>query len=189
MEGQCHLIVGCMFAGKSTELLRRLKRYELANRETLLLKNSIDVRYSVDKVVTHDKEERQARVVPSELTDELIIEISKSDFEVIGIDEGQFFHGIDKACQAWIDAGKIVIIAMLDSDYTGLPFPGCPLGELMVMSDTITKLTAICHRCGKEANFTQLITLTEMGDDHVKVGGKDTYQPSCRSCKKNFNAK
>jgi thymidine kinase len=181
MSGECHVIVGCMFAGKSTELLRRLKRYQLANRTTLLLKHSVDQRYSVDKVVTHDREEREARVV-SELSQALVAEVASDSCEVIGIDEGQFFHGLDKACRVWVEAGKIVMVAMLDADYTGHLFPGSPLGELTALSDTIVKLTAICYQCGKEATLTKLMEVSDMGSDHVKVGGKGIYQPCCRAC-------
>lgn len=176
------VIIGCMFSGKSTELLRRIRRHTLASAKCLLIKASIDKRYtgSNNAIVTHDQDKEKAISICNIL--ELKPEMWKQ-YDVIGCDEGQFLGAnIAKVCTDMANSGKTVIITMLDSDYKQKPFPN--MAELVAISDKITKLSAICFRCKKnDAIFSnRLASASFSGKSDFVVGGSDKYESLCRTC-------
>ncbi len=172
--GWIEVIVGPMFSGKTEELIRRLKRAKIANREVKIFKPDIDKRYSDKNVVSHDANE-----IPS-ITIERPVEILNqyNDAEVIGIDEVQFFsQQVVDIAQFLALKGKRVIIAGLDMDSFGKPFG--PVPQLLAVSEYITKLHSICVDCGSLAthSFRKV-----NGNGQVLVGEKDIYEPLCRRC-------
>lgn len=172
--GSISLITGPMFAGKTTELMRRLRRFEIAGKTVKIIKHAKDTRYGADgKVVTHDTVVCSA-LVASSLGDEKVMEEMR-DAHVIGIDEGQFFEDLSVICCYWADKGKNVIVAALDTNFMRLPFP---YAETFA-PDFISKLTAVCARCNSEATFTRR---TSDDTDEVVVGGAETYEAVCRAC-------
>lgn len=168
------MICGSMFSGKTEELIRRTRRAKIARQKVILFKPRMDKRYALEKVVSHDQQTIEA--VPVDTADE-IHEMSRS-YEVIGIDEAQFF-GIDlvEVCQQLADEGKRVIVSGLDQDYKGKPFD--PIPQLLAVSEYITKNLAICVRCGNPANRNQRLTHSR---DRVSIGGKGDYEARCRRC-------
>jgi thymidine kinase len=173
-RGWIEVIGGCMFSGKTEELLRRLKRAKIANLKVAIYKHATDTRYDVNKVVSHD-----ANSIPSTpLTNSNEIETLANDADVIGIDEAQFFdEGIIQVCENLMMQGKRVIVAGLDMDYLGKPFG--PMPQLLAIADFITKLHAICVKCGHLANISYR-TSNEEGT--VVLGEKNNYEPRCRIC-------
>lgn len=163
-----------MFAGKTSELLRQIRRYHVACKRCLIIRHESDLRYSSDSVVTHDKQAMKAVSTTELLTlSELV-----SNYDVVGIDEGQFFSDLVPAVKHFIDLGKIVVISALDGDYKREPF-GHVL-ELVPLADNVTKLKAICGLCYvNEAPFTKRITEET---SQTCVGGADKYVAVCRSC-------
>lgn len=178
MHGEIQLIVGSMFAGKSTELIRRLERYERAQRRVLAVKSALDQRYSAaPRIITHRQHEFGA-VVARELS-----ALDVAPYDVVGVDEGQFYADLAEACERWAAAGKTVIVAMLDGDARRQPFPGSQLAELLARAESVTKLLAVCQRCGADAAFSQLTSAhTQLDANHVKVGGAELYRAVCRQC-------
>jgi|YNPMSStandDraft_1061717.scaffolds.fasta_scaffold00010_64 thymidine kinase len=171
-----HLIIGPMFSGKSTELLRRLRRAKIANKETILLKPTIDTRGNF----THDDIDK-----PDIKNDIKFIFIDKLDnfdctrYEVIGIDEGQFFQNLSFFANKWADMGKEVIVAGLDATSEQTPFE--EILNLVPFAEEVIKLSAICSKCGSEYGaFTYYKGSEKKGK--IKVGGKDLYEARCRSC-------
>ena len=172
--GWIEVICGCMFSGKTEELIRRLKRAEIAKMDVRIFKPRIDTRYSVNEIVSHSE-----KSMPSELVDnaEEILEKSK-DAQVVGIDEAQFFNSnLVDVCEKLADAGKRVIVAGLDQDYKGVPFD--PIPQLLGIAEYITKTLAICVECGNPANRTQRKVVSS---ERVLVGAADSYDARCRKC-------
>jgi len=173
-RGWIEVICGSMFSGKTEELIRRLKRAKIANLKVEIYKPSTDTRYDVNKVVSHD-----ANSIPSTPVahSNLILGLAEHA-QVIGIDEAQFFdEGILDVCETLVMQGKRVIVAGLDMDYLGKPFG--PMPQLLSMADFITKLHAICVKCGHLANISYR-TSDEEGT--VVLGEKNNYEPRCRVC-------
>ena len=172
--GWIEVITGCMFSGKTEELIRRLRRAQIAKQKVKIFKPGIDARYSENSIVSHNEQS-----LPSILIDD-IIEVLKlsEDAQVIGIDEAQFFNeGIVHICNLLASRGKRVIVAGLDQDYTGKPFE--PIPQLLAIAEYITKQHAICVVCGNPADKTQRKT-TE--SERVIVGAADIYEARCRKC-------
>jgi len=167
------LIFGPMFSGKTTELLRRMRRYNVANRSCLLIKHANDTRYDEEQVSTHDKHMMEA--VPVSTLRQ--VEEHAANFQVIGIDEGQFFPDLVEFCESMANAGKMVVVAALDGTFQKKPF-GRVL-ELIPFSEQVTKLNAVCMMCYKDAPFSRRIgseTQVEL------IGGADKYIACCRIC-------
>jgi thymidine kinase len=172
--GWIEVIVGCMFSGKTEELIRRLRRAEIARQKVAVFKPKIDVRFSTDHIVSHSDARLKSYVVQ---TSKEIEELAQ-DAQVIGIDEGQFFDiGIIEVANRLANAGKRVIVAGLDQDYRGMPFE--PMPQMLAIAEYITKTLAICVVCGNPADRTQRTTES---NERVLVGAKDSYEARCRKC-------
>ena len=173
-KGWIEVITGSMFSGKTEELIRRLKRARIARQKVEIFKPRIEVRYSVEEVVSHDENAIQSTPVDS-ATNILLL---ASDVEVVGIDEAQFFDdGLVNVCNQLADRGMRVIVAGLDMDYKGLPFG--PMPALMSVAEYVTKVHAICVKCGNLANFTHRLS---EDDKLIVLGETDIYEPLCRNC-------
>lgn len=172
--GWIEVICGSMFSGKTEELIRRLRRAQIANQKVVIIKPKMDIRYSEDHIVSHNQQKIQSTAV--ENAEEILV-IAK-DCQVLGIDEAQFLKGdLVKVCKTLANAGKRVVVAGLDKDYRGLPFE--PIPQLLTEAEYITKTLAICMRCGNPANYTQRITKSK---ELVVLGAKDSYEARCRAC-------
>jgi thymidine kinase len=172
--GWIEVIAGCMFSGKTEELIRRLRRAQIARQTVKVFKPNIDIRYSDSRIVSHSEQS-----LPSVLISD-INEINEhtADAQVIGIDEAQFFSAdIVPICNKLANEGKRVIIAGLDMDYRGIPFE--PMPQLLAIAEYITKTLAICVVCGNPADKTQRKTYS---DERVIVGAADIYEARCRKC-------
>ena len=173
-RGWIEVICGSMFSGKTEELIRRLKRVKIANLKAEIFKPAIDVRYDEIKIVSHDTNFIHSTPVSSS---NLILS-KATDCDVVGIDEAQFFDAdIAGVCEQLAQKGVRVIVAGLDMDYLGKPFGQMP--NLLAVADYITKLHAICVRCGNIANISYRKTAQE---EQVLLGEKDIYEPRCRHC-------
>lgn len=172
--GRIEVICGSMFSGKTEELIRRLKRAKFARQRVEIYKPAIDTRYSDENVVSHD-----ANSIPSTPVDSArSILMLASGAQVVGIDEAQFFDdALPEVCNELANAGKRVIIAGLDMDYRGEPFG--PMPALMAIAEDVTKVHAICVRCGNLAYVSHRIV---DGDSRVLLGEKEEYEPICRNC-------
>jgi thymidine kinase len=163
-----------MFSGKTEELIRRLKRAEIANQEVKVFKPARDLRYDDEKVVSHD--ENALFSTPLESSEGLLA-IDES-IEVIGIDEAQFFdQGLTMICQSLALKGVRIIVAGLDMDYLGEPFG--PMPDLLAVAEYITKVHAICPHCGNLATHSYRIVAEQ---SQILLGASDTYEPRCRMC-------
>ncbi len=172
--GWIEVIAGCMFSGKTEELIRRLRRAKIAKQSVKIFKPKIDNRYSKDEIVSHSEQALPSEIVESA---EEILQKSK-DAQVVGIDEAQFFSlDLIDVVNKLADDGKRVIIAGLDQDYTGKPFE--PMPQLLAIAEYITKTLAICVICGNPADRTQR---TIKSTDIVLVGAKESYEARCRKC-------
>ena len=173
--GSIEVVCGSMFSGKTEELLRRIKRALLARQRTQLFKPRVDDRYDAVKVVTH--EGVNADALPVATAEELLRSVA-ADVAVVGVDEVQFFDGsIVEALDTLANRGKRVIVAGLDQDYRGRPFG--PVPALMAIAEYVTKLHAVCARCGGEACRSQRLVAQEA---QLFVGGAAAYEARCRSC-------
>lgn len=173
-EGRIEIVCGSMFSGKTEELIRRLKRAVFAKQKVEIFKPSIDTRYSEEDVVSHDRNSIQSTVVDSSTS----ILLLASDADVVGIDEVQFFDdGIIGVCNELANRGVRVICAGLDMDYKGEPFG--PIARLMAIADDVSKVHAICVRCGALAYVSHRIVA---GDKRVLIGETGEYEPLCREC-------
>jgi thymidine kinase len=172
--GWIEVIAGCMFSGKTEELIRRLRRAKIAKQKVKIFKPKIDNRYSKSDIVSHSEQS-----LPSILIDDINEVLKHSeDAEVIGIDEAQFFsNDIVGICNNLANEGKRVIIAGLDQDYKGIPFE--PMPQLLAIAEYITKTLAICVVCGNPADKTQRKTESS---ERVIVGASDIYEARCRKC-------
>jgi thymidine kinase len=174
-QGWIEVIVGSMFSGKSEELIRRLRRAQIARQKVQIFKPAIDVRFAEDHIVSHS--EMRIPSVPV-ASSRLLLDQVEHDTEVVGIDEGQFFdHDLPAVCNTLADQGKRVIVAGLDQDFLGKPFE--PMPQLLAIAEYITKTLAICMICGNPANHTQRLVASE---DRVLVGAGGLYEARCRVC-------
>lgn len=172
-RGQIQLILGPMFSGKTTELLRRVKRYQVAKHSCLVIKYMLDKRYSSSQLVTHDH-------LSFEAVSSTSLKQFKSSLDchsVVGIDEGQFFPDVVQFAEYAANQGKIVIIAGLDGSYLRRPFPS--FLELIPLSEKVEKLEAICMKCYNPAAFTKRISSET---DLVVIASSDKYMSVCRPC-------
>lgn len=173
-RGWIEVICGSMFSGKTEELIRRLKRVRIANQRAEIFKPSLDKRYHEMQIVSHDENRIQSRPVDS--AEEILTFCDNID--VAGIDEAQFFDDkLPEICDELALRGIRVIVAGLDMDYKGQPFG--PMPQLLAKADYITKLHAICVRCGNIASYSYRKTGT---DEPILLGEKDMYEPRCRKC-------
>jgi thymidine kinase len=173
-QGFIEVITGSMFSGKTEELIRRLRRARLAGQKVEIYKPVIDERYSREEVVSHDA--RSIRSTPVETSSSILLMAWGVD--VVGIDEAQFFdHGIVGVCNQLANQGTRVIVAGLDMDYLGKPFG--PMPELLAIAEYVTKVHAICMRCGNLAQYSY--RKTDEGGQ-VLLGEQDRYEPLCRAC-------
>jgi len=172
--GWIEVITGCMFSGKTEELIRRLRRAQIAKQQVKIFKPKIDTRFADDSIVSHS-EQSLPSIQIKDINDAL--ELS-DDAQVIGIDEAQFFsEDIINVCTGLADKGKRVIVAGLDQDYRGIPFE--PIPHLLAIAEYITKSLAICVECGNPADKTQRKTTSS---ERVIVGASDIYEARCRKC-------
>jgi thymidine kinase len=179
--GSVEVIAGSMFSGKTEELIRRLKRAKIAKLKVEIYKPAMDVRYSETEVVSHD--ENSIRSTPVENSANILL--LSGDVDVIGIDEAQFFDkGLIEVAEKLADMGVRVIIAGLDMDFKGVPFG--PIPGLMAIADYITKVHAICVKCGNVAQFSHRLSEKEQV---VLLGEKNIYEPLCRGCFRESNQK
>lgn len=174
MEGEIQVIYGPMFSGKSTELLRRIRRYTAGRKSCIILKDARDNRYDATNLCTHDMVAGDAHPVKAldEVTQALV-----DSYEVIGIDEAQFFDNVAEFCESNANAGKIVIVAALDGTFQRHAFG--KILSLVPLAESVTKLSAICVGCGRNAAFSKRIgSETEI---HI-IGGSEKYIATCRKC-------
>ena len=173
-RGRIEVICGSMFSGKTEELIRRLKRAKFARQRVEIYKPAINIRYSEEDVVSHDSNSISSTPIESSAS----ILLFSSDIDVVGIDEAQFFDkGLVDVCSKLADSGVRVIIAGLDMDYKGVPFG--PMPDLCAIADEVTKVHAICVKCGQLAYISHRIV---KNDKRVLLGEKDEYEPLCREC-------
>jgi len=173
-RGWIEVITGSMFSGKTEELIRRLKRAKIAMQEVEIFKPQIDARYSDDEVISHD--ENAIRSTPVSTAGNILLLANNVD--VVGIDEAQFFDmGLIEVCNSLANKGIRVIIAGLDMDFKGRPFG--PIPGLIATAEYVTKVHAICVKCGNLAHHTHRKL---KADKLVILGEKDLYEPLCRKC-------
>ena len=174
-SGWVEVITGSMFSGKSEELIRRIRRAEIARQKVQIFKPRVDSRYADDQIVSHSDMKMPSLVVGSAGE---ILERLDDATEVVGIDEGQFFDaGLVEVVNRLADRGLRVIVAGLDQDYRGRPFE--PMPQLLAIAEYVDKTLAICMQCGAPANRSQRL----VADTHrVVVGGSDRYEARCRRC-------
>ena len=180
-DGWLETISGCMFAGKTEELIRRIKVLEYAQKEIMVFKPAIDNRYSNTRVVSHCGSYVESCVVSSPA--EILAKV-KDSTEVVAIDEVQFFdEKICEVCDILANRGKRVMVAGLDTDFRGEPFGPMPI--LMTQAEFVTKLTAICNKCGAPATRTQRMIdgkPAHYDDPVILVGASESYEARCRHC-------
>lgn len=173
--GWIEVICGSMFSGKSEELIRRLRRAQIAKQRVQIFKPKVDSRFSDDHIVSHSDMKMKSQLVVNAAE---IPELVDGRTQVIGIDEAQFFDlDLVGVCNRLADMGKRIIVAGLDQDYRGRPFD--PMPQLLSIAEYITKTLAICVRCGAPANRTQR---TVNNAERVLVGATDSYEARCRLC-------
>ena len=172
-RGRIEVICGSMFSGKTEELIRRLKRAKFARQRVEIFKPAMDTRYSEEEVVSHDSNSIASTPIDSSAS----ILLFSSDKDVVGIDEAQFFdEGLVDVCNQLADNGIRVIVAGLDMDFKRIPFG--PIPALLAIADEVTKVHAICVKCGNLAYATHRITKS---DKRVLLGEKADYEPLCRA--------
>ncbi len=177
--GSIEVICGSMFSGKSEELIRRVRRVQIARKKVEIFKPIIDNRYHVQYIYSHNGSKVEANCI--ENSKEILKKINQ-DSDVIAIDEAQFFdEGIIQVCQLLADRGKRVIIAGLDQDFRGDPFG--PMPKLLAIAEYVDKLHAICMVCGKPATRTQRLVNgkpADYNDPTILIGAKESYEARCR---------
>ena len=173
--GWIEVICGSMFSGKSEELIRRLRRAEIARQNVQVFKPRTDDRYDDDHIVSHNRQRLPSQRVT---TSAEIYAAVDDETRVVGIDEAQFYdEDLVDVCQRLADEGRRVIVAGLDQDYLGRPFE--PIPQLLSVAEYITKTLAICVKCGAPANRSQRLISSK---ERVVVGAEDVYEARCRSC-------
>lgn len=180
-KGTLEVICGSMFSGKSEELIRRLKRAEIAKKNVVVFKHSLDDRETMEYVIAHSGNKIKAYAT-AKVSD--IKKFTPSNINIIGIDEIQFYDKeiINIICKL-LDEGKKVIVAGLDLDFRGIPFG--PMPVLMAIADNVTKLKAICIECGNDAQFSQRLVNgkpAKFDDPIILIGAEECYQARCRGC-------
>jgi thymidine kinase len=174
-SGWIEVITGSMFSGKSEELIRRLRRAQIARQKVQIFKPKIDDRFGEDHITSHSEMRIASENVNGSA--QLLTRVH-ADTEVVGIDEGQFFDPeLPAVCTTLADQGKRVIVAGLDQDYLGKPFE--PMPQLLAIAEYITKTLAICVVCGAPANHTQRLVASR---ERVLVGAQGAYEARCRRC-------
>ncbi|MFC1841609.1 thymidine kinase [Candidatus Dependentiae bacterium] len=181
-KGSLEVICGPMFSGKSEELIRRLKRAQIAKQKVLTCKHSLDNRYMIECIISHDGNKLEAEAI--ENVDDIMRLGKNKDIEVIGIDEVQWFNSkiVTIICDL-IESGKRIIVAGYELDFRAKPVGPMPI--LLSIADKVTKLQAICSICGKDANLTQRLVNNKPAkytDPDIVVGGLEGYQARCRNC-------
>ncbi len=172
--GRIEVVCGSMFSGKTEELIRRMKRAKFAKQKVEIFKPSLDTRYSEGDVVSHDRNSIRSTSIDSSGS----ILLLASDIDVVGIDEAQFLdNGLVDVCNELANRGVRVIVAGLDMDYKGVPFG--PIPALCAIADEVTKVHAICVRCGALAYVSHRLV---HNDKRVLLGEQDEYEPLCREC-------
>jgi thymidine kinase len=173
-RGTIEVITGSMFSGKTEELIRRLRRAQFAGLRVEIFKSSVDKRYSETRVVSHDDKS----IVSTPVDNASAILLFAGDVDVVGIDEAQFFDAsIVEVCNILADDGIRIVIAGLDMDFMGKPFG--PMPALLAIAEFVTKVHAICMRCGNLAQYSYRKSNEEQV---VLLGEKNLYEPLCRSC-------
>ncbi|WP_300729947.1 thymidine kinase [uncultured Bacteroides sp.] len=173
-RGRIEVICGSMFSGKTEELIRRMKRAKFARQRVEIFKPAIDTRYSEEDVVSHDNNIIKSTPIDSSAS----ILLFSSEIDVVGIDEAQFFdEGLVYVCNELANRGVRVIIAGLDMDFKGIPFG--PIPALCAIADEVTKVHAICVKCGDLAYISHR---TVDNDKRVLLGETTEYEPLCRCC-------
>ena len=176
--GRIEVITGPMFSGKSEELIRRLKRAQIAKRRVTCFKPDLDIRYHRTAIASHSAQTLDALTVSNVEELKAVLMPMIDEVEVIGIDEAQFFDpGLVSLANELVHLGKRVTIAGLDTTFTGEPFP--PMPELMAISDEVLKLSAVCMQCGAPAIHTQRLGSSQT---LVLVGAAGVYEARCRAC-------
>lgn len=172
--GGIEVICGSMFSGKTEELIRRLKRARFARQKVEIFKPALDTRYDEVQVVTHDRQ--AVTSTPVQSAAEILLHVG--DVEVVAIDEAQFFDSqIVEVCNRLANQGVRVIVAGLDMDYEGKPFG--PMPALMAIAESVTKVHAVCVRCGNPAQYSHRFSGS---DNLVQLGETESYEPLCRAC-------
>lgn len=172
--GRIEVVCGSMFSGKTEELIRRLRRAKFAKQRVEIFKPALDTRYSEIEVVSHDRNSIMSTPVDSSSS----ILLLSSDIDVVGIDEAQFFDdGLVQVCNELANKGIRVIVAGLDMDFKGVPFG--PIPSLCAIADEVTKVHAICVRCGSLAYVSHRLVAN---DKRVMLGEQAEYEPLCREC-------
>lgn len=173
--GWIEVICGGMFSGKTEELIRRLRRAQIAKQRIQIFKHSLDDRYSESQIISHSDQQLHSQPVDSS---NKMLELLDDNTRVVGIDEGQFFdEELVNICQKMANRGIRVIIAGLDTDFHGNPFG--PMPNLMAIAESVTKQSAICIVCGEQACRSQKLST---GDSTIEVGSSDIYEARCRHC-------
>lgn len=173
-KGWIEVVCGSMFSGKTEELIRRLKRAQIANLKVEIFKPTIDIRYDENDIVSHN----ETRIPSTPVENSQQILLLTEGVDVVGIDEAQFFDAeMPQVAEMLAAKGIRVIVAGLDMDFLGRPFG--PMPQVLAMADYVTKLHAICMVCGDIANFSYRKTVSDIT---VLLGEKDVYEPRCRSC-------
>lgn len=173
-RGRIEVVCGSMFSGKTEELIRRLKRAKFAKQRVEIFKPAVDVRYSEGDVVSHDSNAIASTPIDSSAS----ILLFTSEIDVVGIDEAQFFDdGLVDVCNQLANRGIRVIVAGLDMDFKGRPFG--PMPALCAIAEEVSKVHAICVKCGELANFSHR---TIQNDKQFLLGESEEYEPLCRSC-------
>ena len=172
--GWIEVVCGSMFSGKTEELIRRLKRAKIAKMKVEIFKPAVDTRYDEVKVVSHDRNEITSTPVQTSSN----ILLLANDVEVVGIDEAQFFDDeLPQVCNELANRGIRFIVAGLDMDFQGKPFG--PIPQILATAEYVTKVHAICMRCGKLAHISHR---TILNDKLVMLGETESYEPLCRTC-------
>jgi thymidine kinase len=173
-RGHIEVICGCMFSGKTEELIRRLKRAKIARQKVEIFKPKVDVRYDEVNVVSHDA--NSIHSTPVDSAEQILL--FANEVEVVGVDEAQFFDdGLASVCVQLANKGVRVVVAGLDMDYLGNPFG--PIPHLMSIAEYVTKVHAICIQCGNLANFSHR---TVSNASRILLGEQESYVPLCRTC-------
>ncbi len=173
-SGWLEVICGCMFSGKTEEVIRRLRRAQIAKMSTIIFKPKIDSRYSESEIVSHNKNRMNSKIIKS--AKEMISE--SKNIDVVAVDEAQFFDkNLIQVCKSLANNGKRVIVAGLDKDYRGLPFG--PMPHIMCEADYLDKLRAICIKCGDPASYSQRMSEEK---NQIVIGELDKYEAKCRNC-------
>ncbi len=185
--GTLIVITGSMFAGKSEELIRQVRRALYARKKVQVFKSALDTRWDSAAIATHNGVRFEAIPVSSSADLERLVE---PDTEVVAIEEVQFFdEGVVELCNRWADEGKTVIVAGLDQDFRGQPFGFMP--TLLALADEVVKLRAICMRCGQPASRTQRLVdgrPASWDEPTILIGAAERYEARCRRCHRVLNA-